>query len=571
MFLIKVSAKDPALREKAFSEADRQMERIFADIYINFANQAFMQRKQDALSDAEITKKIIEEEIGWNDLSSIEKKLYRRQLKHLDKGKWVTQCKSVCESIDAVQDRFLNEALDMKELHDIDMLEKIMWLAQKSFDQISRLWVFSVLHESDIVFKEWMNCIKASYEFLRWWFDLLDNQTKSVRARISEIIMGEAHIESKRKSIFMWLELALVYLNDLTSKKEAQVEEMDSEILKLKEELKIISSRLREADLWLRQTDKSIEALKAQVVSKTAALTASNANLTKSKKENDELRAQNETLIKELEELRKLKEKVQSWNLCANDGTFWQEMALDLETQHSELAAKMELMETKSVADTQKITSLETTLEDIYRNHLDRATACRIKCEQDLQRCDADDMIWYIAYWNCTMDIKQDCADEIMKFFDFFLENTSKWASSWMNVQSASMKWKWNWKFANNFINPIINFLRETYNKKWTQAFLEKIANIEWKKLLEEYRWWDINVQSTKKHIVISDVYKNISDEEAANKSLFEALSVLPVIFERIDKWDVDLTSLRNNIKEALSASNLSKKLSNLLKEAIKN
>jgi hypothetical protein len=169
------------------------------------------------------------------------------------------------------------------------------------------------------------------------------------------------------------------------------------------------------------------------------------------------------------------------------------------------------------------------------------------------------------------MDIKQDCAEEILKFFDFFIENTSKWASSWMNVQSATQKWKWSWKYANNFINPIINFLRETYNKKWTQAFLEKITNIEWKKLLEEYRWWEINTQSTKKHIVISDIHKQLRDEESSNKSLFEALSILPQVLERIDKWNIDLSSLSDNIKEALSAPTVSKRLSQLLKDIIKN
>jgi hypothetical protein len=139
-----------------------------------------------------------------------------------------------------------------------------------------------------------------------------------------------------------------------------------------------------------------------------------------------------------------------------------------------------------------------------------------------------------------------------------------------MNVQSASQKWSWSWKYANNFINPIINYLRETYNKKWTQAFLERITNIEWKKLLEEYRWWEITTQSTKKHIVISDIHKHLKDEETNNKSLFEALSILPQVLERIDKWNIDLTSLADNIKEALSAPVAYKKLSNLLKDTIK-
>ncbi|EKE27321.1 MAG: hypothetical protein ACD_3C00225G0024 [uncultured bacterium (gcode 4)] len=573
MFLKKNTTSQKCVEQKegVLSSSDRQIDIIFADVFIAFTTQVFLLRKQDALYDTELTKKILEDEIKGDELNSLERKIYRRELRQIDKGKWITKFRSFCDAIDSMKEKFIISANKIKESWEHDMLDKIIKLAVENHDTIWNLAIKSILPENNFNFMDWINCIKATYEFLKWWFDMIDSRKKTVRSRISEIILGEwgNYADSKRNNIFMWLEMALVYLDDIGRKKDIKIWELVQAITELREEIRLLSLKNREAEAVQKWNEKITENLKLQITSKTSALVQANANVLKTQKENGELRSRLGEQDKELEELRKLKMKIDSWNLCSSDWTFWQEIAIDLELQNEALTSQVDSLQTRSVIENQKMTSLERTLEDIYKNHLDRATACRIRCEQDLSWCSTDDMIWYITYWNCPMDIKQGCAEEVMKFLDFFLESTSKWASSWMNVQSASMRWKWNWKYANNFVNPIINFLREYY-KKWTQVFLEKVTNIEWKKLLEEYKGWDITNQSSKKNMIISDVYNNIKDDEAANKSLFEALSILPDILERIEKWNTDLTSLSNNIKEAISASSLSKKLSQLLKDVIR-
>lgn len=246
-------------------------------------------------------------------------------------------------------------------------------------------------------------------------------------------------------------------------------------------------------------------------------------------------------------------------------------------------AEKTEIQENKEIIDdleTQILKSLEEKdlLEEIYEQRISKLNESLMKqisintwlnialetskankgkeieifinnCEVDFEKCSNDELLKYIIYSNCNEEYKKETIQIILDFLTTFVLQTTKWASSSMNGND----WVWWWKYSNNFINPIINFIKQKHLNMSSQDFLEEIIYINWKKIIEQY----INLDEyiSKRQKVAKNVFNIFSDNDKSAFPIFRSIEYLSDKLNNITFWNTDLSVLVANIIDTLNSN----------------
>ncbi len=327
----------------------------------------------------------------------------------------------------------------------------------------------------------------------------------------------------------------------------------------LNEEISSLNKTISE----LENVSKAYEASKKENTKKESDNLASHArkdqqisilNWEKAKL-NSKITELNETVLQVREELKtfvNLKERIDKWELSWTDGKFFEDMCYVLEKQLEDNKTQTAELESQVAKQFAEIMQLKNQVEFLSKgldNNLDKITASRVRCESSIDKCCLNDLLIYLTHKDADVVTRDQICDLLISYLDMLSKATSKWASSSTNAQNASEWWKWWWKFANNFVNPMINFLKQLRINNSSQAFLEKVCELDWKTLLREYMWVDLWKWITKKQKVLNLIYNNI-DETKWALPLFLALEYIAEVLDSLEYWDVDLWVLASNIRD---------------------
>lgn len=323
---------------------------------------------------------------------------------------------------------------------------------------------------------------------------------------------------------------------------------------KISEEIKDLSIDIRLLKLQLEEKEKELNSAR-KFQNKTEISVKSKET------EIERLRQDREKLSKKIEDLEVdlasrivMEENVknQENSLSSNeDNVVWEELAHKAEFELGKTMQELKGVKKENTQLLEQIESLNWQVQSMENLKLRFAQFSTIEaflnqCEADIDNLDIDEMIKYLSTVNCPINIKQKVIKVVLHFIDnIFLKNVSKWASS----STTWVGWVSWGKYANNFINPILNFVKEKAKKQWTQSFIEFLSGINWKELIEEYK--ETSDYKTKKERIMSNVLGLINGDEEY-RWLFEALGFLWKKFEKIKLWNTDLKILSQNIKESL-------------------
>ncbi|EKD65903.1 MAG: hypothetical protein ACD_49C00077G0031 [uncultured bacterium (gcode 4)] len=328
------------------------------------------------------------------------------------------------------------------------------------------------------------------------------------------------------------------------------------------EETKDLTMDIKLLKLQLEEKDKEIISIKrAQRKTETALKSKGD--------EAERLRQDREKLSKKIEELEnKLASMVVMEENMKNqqnsftsweDNVVWEEIALNAEFELGKMREELQEIKKENIQLLGQIESLNWQIQNMENLKIKFAQFSTIEafleeCELDIDNLESDEIIKYLSLIDCPINLKQKAIKAVIHFIDnIFLKNISKWASS-----STTWVWGVSWgKYANNFINPILNFVKEKAKMQWSQNFIEFLSNINWKELIEEYK--ETNDYKTKKDRVMSNVFVLVKDNEEY-MGFFEALSYLWEKFKEINLWNTDLQVLCSNIKEVLLDTDYTKR-----------
>lgn len=393
----------------------------------------------------------------------------------------------------------------------------------------------------------------------------------SIRKKVSDGAWLEMQHEITSfdiENLYSGINLLIDLFWDINEHKAERINSMQEDMESLKCEIQ----RFRQENDWFMSVKRWLDAKIAELGRLLSQKEWQCSLLTSDKQKlNQEilnLRSTNEVLSSENESLGEIKRKIDEWKIQSEDWTIWEELCIDLENRNNECNLEVEKLSSKVTSQYQEIMSLKDQIRGLKKSmdqNLDRSTSSRIKCENSIETCDVDDLLGYITFTDCGLHLKQTWAAIIIKFLDIFLLQTTKWASSSTNIQSAGEKWVWWWKYSMNFLNPAINFLKEYNNKSWTQVFLEKISDFNWKSFVEEYFWSQLWQAWNKKQRIVNIIYKSLPDWTWHN-SFFSSLYEIADIMEMIEVWNLDLWTLANNIRWTLNGWSIQRELKTLVR-----
>ncbi len=370
--------------------------------------------------------------------------------------------------------------------------------------------IYNFLESSDI--KSFIFDNKKEVWTVLSWKKILDSELESISKRIHLLLS---------LYVISWKSLEQIILKN----KEIKTikEHLEIQIIELKRELKQLNRFQIENKKTINVKISTIDRLN---------------------KEKDKLSKQISSLESEIKNLQEQGskdekqeqiEKNDNWEL---DVVF--ELALESEQNSQKYKKQLETVSTDRDLLNKQLELLKTQL-----NSSSQLDIFIFKCEQFPNDCNTNDMLKYMTIGNCSLLYKKEIVCIIIDFLEEFLLNVSKWASSGTNWK----EWVGWGTYANNYINPLINYIKEKWrNWGWTQNFLEFILNIDFKNLTKDIV--EPNY-TTKKNRVFSSVYEQLEKEEFMN--IFEALSYISKKLKNIKKWNVNLSILSENIDNFLN------------------
>lgn len=297
----------------------------------------------------------------------------------------------------------------------------------------------------------------------------------------------------------------------------------------LEQQIKLLKQELRK---WNKEDEKN---------RKTIGL--KNATIDRLTKEKDLLNKQIFSLESEVKNLKEQDSKGEKQEQTKEIDTWALDSAMELASESEQKSQEYK----KQLENVTKEKDLLAQQLELLKSQLNSSTQLDtfiFKCEQFPDDCDINDMLKYMTVKNCPLPYKKEIVDIITNFLEDFLWNISKWASSWMNWN----EWVGWWCYANNYINPLVNYIKDKWRTTKTQEFLEFVLNIDLKSLTKDMVDPDY---ANKKSRIFSSVYEQLEDGNFMN--IFEVLSYVSKKLENIKRWNLDLSTLSTNIDNFLS------------------
>lgn len=96
------------------------------------------------------------------------------------------------------------------------------------------------------------------------------------------------------------------------------------------------------------------------------------------------------------------------------------------------------------------------------------------RIERDVEGASIDELVRYVSLSDASPEVKENASTIIISFFERFLHNTTKGASSGMNVNGGESGTACG-KYSNNLVNPIFNFLKSKGRAAHPQRFLDQM------------------------------------------------------------------------------------------------
>ncbi len=332
------------------------------------------------------------------------------------------------------------------------------------------------------------------------------------------------------ESIIKWISRKVILLLNMYIKNNNIWQKFEEWFIKLRKEKSEVDIQIKELKIELKQLKKIQSQSQKTISAKTSTTDRLN-------NETELLKQQISALESDIKNLKEQKnkeenqqtEKIDNWEL---DSAL--ELASESEQKSQEYKKQLESVTTERDL-------LKTQLE-LLKSQLNTSTQFDMfifKCEQFPDDCNTSDMLKYIIIRDTSLPYKKDIVDIIINFLEEFLLNVSKWASSGTNWK----EWKGWWDYANNYINPLINYIKEKWRTINTQNFLEFVLNIDLKNLTNEI----VETNYTnKKSRVFSNVYEQL--EENNSMDIFKTLHYLSERLKLVKSWGKDLSSLSENI-----------------------
>lgn len=187
------------------------------------------------------------------------------------------------------------------------------------------------------------------------------------------------------------------------------------------------------------------------------------------------------------------------------------------------------------------------------------------RVERDVEGASGDDLVRYLALCDASADAKEAAVAQIVAFFERFLQNTTKGASSGTNVNGGESGTACG-KYSNNLVNPVFNYLKTKGRSVHSQRFLDQVCEIEWGTLLDEYSGGEATAMGNKKERVVTGVRNLFRNADSQKRfPLFSAVGYLADMLEEYDVGNADLGRLSSNMRTAVEEDPVRRQLKDLV------
>lgn len=449
------------------------------------------------------------------DLNSSSKKIINKDLKKLSNVFFKVKNYIVLYKFNNIDDIIKLKNFIYNSFKNFDFFSKALSEIIDNIDSYINVF-YLIDNKTDLLINEWKDELNINIK------DLIKNIKTSVSNTLSWYF-------------FIFWEISL--LRKKLNEKEDELEKNKKIILKMDKDLKSLDSFINK--LNITHEEERIKRINLE----------SYFERLKKEKENQDLFVINlskeiEKLKKEIEEKNKNVDLTQIWNSNNNESKKqeYEEYIWLLELESINLKNEISVLKSELSKSNLKLLSIESKKQNLETSYIDKFL---LNCENNLENLSIDDLLKYITFSDCNISIKQEAINIILNYLNLFLQKVCKWNSSSTNT-NIWIAW---WKYSNNFINPIINFIKDKYEWMSVQRYLEFLIWINWKKLIREYKP-DENYTS-KRDKVIENVYVNIEDDKEF--WVIESLSYINLVLSWLEMWNVDLSLLNTNIWEYIS------------------
>jgi len=389
-------------------------------------------------------------------------------------------------------------------------------------------------------FEEWEDIyklflqIKEDYEFVCRFINssdikylIMDSKKDTLETIFSLDYDKRKIVENIKQRVVFILRM---YFNRVSSMKDFRIRLLDltEQKSKFEEQINLLK--------------KDIRNLRKEWVKNKETITRKDTEISILKWQKLQLEKQISSLNDEMQQLKNQDKKVEDPNPIQNNDDGQLEIAMEQAIEYQTIAEK----NAKKLESVIKEKDLLAQQLELLKNQLNSSTQLDtfiFKCEQFPNDCNTSDMLKYITIKDCPFLYKKEIVDIVINFLEEFLWNVSKWASSGMNWN----EWVGWWSYANNYVNPFVNYIKDKWRTTNTQDFLEFIFNIDLKSLTKDVV--DPNY-GDKKSRFFSSVYEQFKDDDFMN--IFEALSYISKKLENIKRGNLDLSTLTSNIDNFL-------------------
>ncbi|MCK9272857.1 hypothetical protein M0P65_04900 [Candidatus Gracilibacteria bacterium] len=435
----------------------------------------------------------------------------------------------------------------------IEKIKKLENKGVKTFNELSKIIKDAIKNDPildmDIkinIFDTIINELISIYLFVeKDNVNSLVNETKT-RAELllnSEISAIMREIKNKLDIVFDFYGASNFYKEKLSS----EVEDLTMDIRLLKLQLEEKEKEIKSINREKRKTETSL----------------------KSKEDEAErLRQDKEKLNKKIEELEKelASKEIEEQNIksqknsiiSSEDNLVWEELAHKTEFKLGK--TKQELQEVKKentqlLEQNQSLIGQVQSMENLKIRFTEFSTieAFLDQCEADIEDLDADEMIRYLSLINCPINLKQKAIKVVIHFIDeILLKHIVKCTSSTTHSNGGAG----GGLYANNFIKPIMNFVKQNGKIMGTQEFLEYLTSINWGNLISEYK--KTPDYKTKKDKIFANINFHLGNDNNY-RGIFEALGFLSDKLKDFSVGGTDLNLLSQNIKDYINNTDYTK------------
>lgn len=324
------------------------------------------------------------------------------------------------------------------------------------------------------------------------------------------------------------------------------------------EEIKDLSMAIKLLKLQLEEKEKELNSARRLQNKTEISVKYKEAERERLKQDREKLTKKIEELEKELDSREIQEQNVKSVQNSSEDGLVWEELAHKAEFKLWKTKEELQVAKKENTQLLEQIESLNWQIQSMESLKLRFAQFSTIEafldqCEADIDNLNIDEMIKYLSLANCPINLKQKAIKVLIHFIDeVLLKHIVKCTSS----TTHSNWWAGWWLYANNFLKPIMNFLKQKWKNMWTQEFLEYLTCINWGDLINEYKDWpDFK---SKKDKIFSNINFHLWNKDKY-EWIFKALLFLSDKLKDFSIWNTDLNLLSQNIKGCLNSSDYTK------------